>query len=357
MKLDRLTHSPDSVIDFYEEALASVGALCERTWHDRLEVVAEGRSARLWNDTGALHEVELWFSPPEDNTARDASREVFAGCPLTFRLAESMRAPQLELERVILNEEGGRRAPALEVAEKLWRAQFPETYRWQLASPFVAGFHFSLVALIRSEIQAIDQHWSLRRVAISLPDGASDNSLAQTLDLAGVATPGTTEVSWPKPEPARWREFLRAALESDLAVDLGAVKDRQSLHLRRELERVDDYFEHYEQELAARVARTGTNSAKAKTAERLAAAKTEHTRRRADQLARHEIHVHAHLDTLLLIAEPAWRAQLKIEIAHQPQTVPALFVPRARRWVRMESVCESSATPMEKMIVGGDRQG
>lgn len=334
MKLDRLTHSPDSVIDFYEEALTSVGALCERTWHDRLEVVAEGRSARLWNDTGALHEVELWFSPPEDNTARDASREVFAGCPLTFRLAESIRPSNLELDRVILNDEGGRRAPALEVAEKLWRAQYPETYRWQLASPFVADFHFSLLALIRAEIQAIDQHWSLRRVAISLPDGTPDDSLAKTLDLAEVAATGADEISWPKPQPSRWRECLRSALENDLAVDLGAVKDRQSLHLRRELDRVDDYFDHYEQELAARATRTGTESAKAKTAERLAAAKAEHTRRRADQLARHEIHVHAHLDTLLLIAEPAWRAQLKIEVAHQSQIVPALFVPRARRWVR-----------------------
>jgi hypothetical protein len=69
-----------------------------------------------------------------------------------------------------------------------------------------------------------------------------------------------------------------------------------------------------------------------KTADRLAAAKAEHGRRRADQLARHEIHVHPHVGALLLVAEKAWRAQLQVQQARQPQTIDALFVPRSRRW-------------------------
>ncbi len=338
MKIERLTPSPGAAADFYEEALTSLGGLCERTWHDRLEVVAEGRSARLWNDTGELHEVELWFPPAEDTSPRDAAKEVFPGCPLTFRLAESLRPASLALERVILNGPSGARPPAADVAEKLWRAQFPETHRWQLASPFLADNHYSLLGLLRSEIQAIDQHWSLRRIALSLPDGAPDNLLAQSFDLASVAHDSGNDISWPTPDPASWREFLRAAFETDLASDLAVITNRQSQHLGRELNRVDDYFEHYEQELAARAARTGNESAKLKTAERVAAAKVEHARRRADQVARHEIRAHAHLEALMLIAEPAWRVELTLEIAHQSRTVPALFVPRARRWMAEATV-------------------
>jgi hypothetical protein len=333
MKIERLTHSPGTVADFYEEALTSLGALCERTWHDRLEVVAEGNTARLWNDTGALHEVELWFPPPEGTAPREAAKEVFPGCPLTFRLAEALRPTPLALDRVVLAGNAGERPPPADVAEKLWRSQFPETNRWQLASPFVAERHFSLLALMRCEIQAIDQHWSLRRVVVSLPDGAPDDSLARSLDLAQVATDAGSQISCPTPDPMRCREFLRGALAEDLAFDLAAIRDRQSHHLRRELDRVDDYFEHYEQELAARAARAGNESTKLKTAGRLAAAKAEHARRRADQVARHEIRAHAHLDSLLLISESAWRAGLTFELSHRSQTASALFVPRARRWI------------------------
>jgi hypothetical protein len=332
MKMERLSHSPGTVADFYDEALTSLGALCERTWHDRLEVVAEGDSARLWNPNGALHEVELWFPPPENTAPREAAKEVFPGCPLTFRLAEALRPVPLALERVILHADGAR-APAADVAEKLWRSQFPDTNRWRLASPFVAGRHHSLVALVRCEIQAIDQHWSLRRVALSLPDGEPDESLARSLDLAQVAPDRDGANDWPATDPARWREFLRVALAADLASDLAAIRDRQAQHLRRELERVENYFEHYEQELSARAARTGNETTRLKTSERLAAAKAEHARRRDDQVARHEIRAHAHLEALRLIAESAWRTDLHVERDHCPQTLAARFVPRARRWV------------------------
>ena len=84
--------------------------------------------------------------------------------------------------------------------------------------------------------------------------------------------------------------------------------------------------------MSARAARNASQSAKVKTADRLAAAKAEHARRRADQVARHEIRVHPRLEALLLVAEPAWRGSLKVERAHVARSVAALFVPRARRW-------------------------
>jgi hypothetical protein len=58
----------------------------------------------------------------------------------------------------------------------------------------------------------------------------------------------------------------------------------------------------------------------------------EHERRRLDQLHRHEIRVIPHLDALLLLAEPAWRAKLTVAHHDVPRPCDALWVPRARRW-------------------------
>jgi len=333
MKLERLAPAPGRLADFYDEALTSLGALCERTWHDRLEVVAEGPSARLWNDGGALHEIELRFPPPEDVAPRDATREVFPGCPLTFRLAEAVCPAPPALERVVLAGEGDARPPTLDVAEKRWRAQFQDTDRWHVAAPFVRGYHFSLVALVRAELQAIDQHWSLRRIAVSLADGAPDEALAQAVDLVELDPQPADDITWPTIEPERWHHVLRNAWTQDLQADLAAVRSRQAQYLRRELERLDDYFEHYEQELAARAARTTNANTKLKAAGRLAAAQAEHARRRADQLVRHEIHARAHLEALLLVAETAWHTCLQVGRAHRPVELAACFVPRARWWV------------------------
>src|ERR1043166_3559983 len=146
MKLERLSYDAGALLGFYEQALGTLGALCERTWHDRLEIVAEGEPARLWNADGVMHEVELTFAPADATAARDAGHEVFPGCPLTFRLAEMM-CP-LALERVFIRGEDRVHAPDLAVAEKLWRAQFPDTARWRLNGSFKETAHFSLVALV-----------------------------------------------------------------------------------------------------------------------------------------------------------------------------------------------------------------
>jgi hypothetical protein len=332
VKLARIPYEPGAVLDFYEDALTTLGALCSRPWHDRLEVVAEGTAARLWNEEGALHSAELHFTPPGATGMREAAREVFPGCPLTFRLAEALRPAALTLERVVLERDASHRAPDLLVAERLWRAQFPDTARFRLTTPLTADWHFSLVVLARCEIQAIDQHWALHRLALSLAEGALDEGLAREIGFARASHNPVDHPAWPAPDPAHWSSLLQQALACDLASDLGDIRARQEQRLRHELERIDAYFENYAAELAARARR----STSTRMADRLAATKGEHARHRADQIARHEIVVVPHLDALLLVAEPAWRAVLHLERAHhQAESVVVRFVPRARRWVRI----------------------
>ena len=331
MKLERLAYKPAALVDFYEESFGALGGLCERTWHDRLEIVAEGRPAKLWNPEGSLHEIELTFAPADATAARDAAREVFPGCPLTFRLAESLRPRPLALERVVLAIESNPHPPDPIVAEKLWRAQFPDTTRWRLTESWKADYHFSLVILARCEIQAIDQHWSLHRLAIALASGEPDPNLAQYLSFAQADAEGAPGTAWPAPDLSRWQALLHSALEAELSDELASIRARQENYLRRELDRVDQYFQNYEREMTARSSRSNKTT-QLKSSERLAAAKAEHARRRADQIARHEIRVHPHLDALLFVAEPAWRGVLKVGRARMEEQVDALFVARARRW-------------------------
>ncbi|MBM3855661.1 MAG: hypothetical protein FJ399_21330 [Verrucomicrobia bacterium] len=333
MKLARIPYEPGAALDFYEDALTTLGALCARPWHDRLEVVAEGRAARLWKEDGTLHAAELHFTAPGATGVRDAAREVFPGCPLSFRLAEALRPATLALERVVLARDASHRAPDPLVAEKLWRLQFPDTARFRLTTPLIADWHYSLVALARCEVQAIDQHWALHRLALSLPDGALDEGLAREIGFARASHDPVAHPAWPTPDPAGWSKFLQQALAQDLAADLTDIRARQEQRLRHELERIDAYFETYAAELAARASRSSST----RMTDRLAATKAEHVRHRADQIARHEIVVVPHLDALLLVAEPAWRATLHLERAHHHAESPVVrFVPRARRWVRAE---------------------
>jgi hypothetical protein len=335
MKLERFSYAPESVLSFYEEGFSAMGAICERTWHDRLQILAEGRAARLWNSDGSLHEIELTFAPADVKEARDAAREVFPGCPLTFKLFETLRPAPLSLEKTLIASLGPGAVPDPVVAERLWRTQHPHTRSWRMVEPFRRDLHFSLFALVRCEIQAIDQHWSLHRLAVSLPGGERDDALARDFSLAQSESVDQ-QIAWPAADPTSWHRFLLAALDADLEPDLKAITHRQESYLRRELDRIDDYFAHYENELGARGKRTASESVKMKTAERLAAACAEHARRRADQVARHEIRVHPHFDSLLLLGELAWRSRVKVEIDHQGQERDALFVPRLRRWLKTE---------------------
>lgn len=330
MKLDRLPHEPAALIEFYQESLEQLGAVCERTWHDRLQLVAEGAAAKLWNNDGALHEAELHFPPADDTTPRNAATEVFPGSPLTFRLAEGLRPTPLPIERAMLAA-GAPRPPATDVAEKLWHAQFPHSTRWRMVTPFRAAHTFSLLALVRCEIQAIDQHWSLRRTALSLPDGERDENLAASFTFAQVESNMPSDLVWPSVPPDIFHRFISDAVELEMTDELASIRARQENYLRRELDRIDDYFQTYAAELSAR-AKSAGSSAKLKSADRLAAAQAEHARRREDQLKRHEIRIIPHLDAVLLVAEHAWQTQVSFHEHNQPRTVEAIFNPRARRW-------------------------
>jgi len=160
------------------------------------------------------------------------------------------------------------------------------------------------------------------------------NLLADQISFAQPDPALAGEAAWPVSDPAGWEAALRTALEIDLTPELADIRRRQEQYLRRELDRIDDYFANYEQELAARAAHTASSNVKLKAGERLAAAKVEHARRRADQVARHEIRVQPHFDALLLVAERAWRGSLQVELAHHPEALEARFVPRVRLWFR-----------------------
>jgi hypothetical protein len=332
MKLPRMSYEPGALADFYEEALGALGALCDRCWHDRLDVAAEGRAAALWPGSGPLHLAELRFAPPGETAARDPVREVFPGCPLTFALAEALRPSPLVLERIRIAF-GPNHAPEAAVAEKLWRSQFPDTVRWQVETPFHPATHYSVVALVRCEIQAIDQHWSLHRVALNLPGGGRDEDLARRMDIGTLESADDGNLTWPNMEASEYAELLRRAIEQEIADDLGLIRERQKAALARELERIDRYFDAYARELEARVHRNAAPEAQARFDDRLAAARSEHARHRADQAARHEILVRPHVDALLLVAEPAWKAGIRIVRGHQPAaSLEGIFVPRSRRW-------------------------
>lgn len=337
MKLARLPHNPSALAEFLQEGLEKLGAICERTWHDRLHLVAEGAAAKLWNSDGALLETELRFPRADESAPRDAAHEVFPGCPLTFHLAEALRPATLSLERVCLQPfDIHHRPPAPEVVEKLWHAQFPGANRWRMESTFRSAWHFSLLLLARCEIQAIDQHWSLHRVALSLPDGRRDDALASGLDFGEIASAPDEPIPWPAANLSAWQQWVSAAVEEELSADVAAIRRRQEDYLRRELDRIDAYFASYERELMARHSRSGSGNSRIKIEERLTAAKSEHERRRADQVHRHEIRVIPHVDALMLLAEPAWAANLTVGRNHEAQAVEARFVPRARRWVMGE---------------------
>ena len=333
MKIPRLDYDPTSALIFYQESLSVLGAITERTWHDRLEVVSEGRAAKVWNEDGGLHHQELLFASADASVARDAHQEVFPGCPLTFRLFEALRPVPLALEKAVLSLPTHNTPPNRDVMEKLWRSRYPTTRKWRLMAEVQPAFHFSLVATVRCEIQAIDQHWSLHRIAIALPGGEPDDLLAREVALLDIADGGESEVDWPRSATPQWWPLLGKAIESEMSPDLEAVRSRQQQYLQREIQRLDDYFAQYEQELSQRVSR-GKVGAKSKTNERLAAAHAEHARRRLDQVSRHEICVQPHIDSLLLVAEPCWRASLEIEEQRASQNESATFVPRARRWFR-----------------------
>ena len=86
MKFPKIPPRAEHLMDFFEQGLLSLGAVCERSWHDRLEVLAEGDGARLWRKEGELFSGELNFRDSGAAETENPEVEVFPGCPLTFQL-------------------------------------------------------------------------------------------------------------------------------------------------------------------------------------------------------------------------------------------------------------------------------
>lgn len=94
---------------------------------------------------------------------------------------------------------------------RVWQLHFPATSRWRPETNFTAARHGVRVALVRCEIRAVEQHWSLHRLAVSLPDGEPDEQLAANLELVNVSTNPPPDVAWPEPDTEAWRRHLQRA--------------------------------------------------------------------------------------------------------------------------------------------------
>ena len=328
MNLQKIAPSPGNLVEFFEEGINALGGLCERPWHNQLEVVAEGDAARLWQSDGSLFSGELSF--PEEAGPRDARRDVFGGCPLTFALAEALWAKAGRWHRFSAAAEV--KAPPMDTAQRLWIAEFGAAPQWR-ATPLVATEHFSVVITVRCEIQAIDQAWSCHRLAFSLPTGVRDSALEGALDHFTAATHGP-DPEWPDLDPAMLSQWVASSLTADMAHELASVKTRQQRYLQRELDRIEGYFNQYEAELTERMGRQRKAESKQRYEERLHAAKSDHQRKCSEQIARHAIRVVPHLDGCLLLAEPAFRTRIHWVAGGEAHETPAVFVPRIRRWFR-----------------------
>ncbi len=334
MKLDRLAYEPNPVADFFEQGLTRLGAVCERTWHNRIELLAEGAAARLWSAEGELQAVELRFPEADREGLPDAGSDVFPGCPLTFRLCE-MLWRQLAAELKVTAAAGAaeaEKAPAREVAEKTWRQQRPHSSHTSFG-PFSRTWHFTLVASQRCEVQAIEQHWFAHRVALAWPAGERDLWMERNLEqLEPVNFQMALPPCWPTTDSPRAGPLIRDRVMEDLAGELAAITARQQHYLERELNRIDDYFAEYLRELQQRARRRTAVGSGARYEERLKAAAEEHERRRDDQVKRHEISIAPHLDALLWIAEPAWSSTVAWREGREEHSRPATYLSRLRQW-------------------------
>jgi hypothetical protein len=331
MKFPKIPPRAEHLMDFFEEGLLSLGAVCERSWHDRLEVLAEGEAAHLWRKDDDFYSGELTFRDAGSAETGNPETEVFPGCPLTFQLVEALWHRLLSHSRVCLSTGVGEKPPSAEVAAKLWQAQFGTRLASQ-ASPFVPKWVYSVVVAVRCEVQAIDQSWSSHRLAFTQPEGERDSSLEFALDQMNPVEPTGEKPDWPKLDPAALSDWIGQALSTDLAPELAKIKERQELFLHRELNRIDKYFENYSRELNERAGRQRSDEAIKRSADRLEATRLEHDRRRTDQIERHTIRLLPHVDAVLTVAEPGFSTAVNLRAGREARTVPALFVPRTRRW-------------------------
>jgi hypothetical protein len=332
MKLDKIQPQPQTLLEFFEEGLPALGAVTERSWHDRLETVAEGPAAQLWNPQGELVSTELEFPNAASLRDVDASRQVFPGCPLTFHLAEILRAQRPSEFRVISSEGLSSKPLTSEVLNNTWSQQMRAAGHVTFG-PLLAEWHFTFVLLVRCEIQSTGQHWSLHRVAVSWPGGERDPLMERDFGLLIPAAAPAESVPWPHWNAEVLEALTRAAMEEEIQTEIAPIRERQQQYLQRELARIDTYFASYEAELKQRASRRSASAdAHTRHEDRLRAAQEEHQRRREDQIHRHEISVIPTVDLCVCVAERAWATRVTVRHGRESQEHPYLYVPRLRRW-------------------------
>lgn len=108
--------------------------------------------------------------------------------------------------------------PSADILLRGWTRN-TSTTRPSLAQPVKPAWHFSIVALVRSEIQAIDQHWSLHQLALAWPGGESDDALASEIAFLGDEAP-PQGIFWPTPEPSALGALIERHLRQHIACPL-----------------------------------------------------------------------------------------------------------------------------------------
>jgi len=334
MKFDKLQPHSELLIDFFSEGLQSVGGVCERTWYDKLEVVVEGPAAKAWNPNDDVVHRELRFLAVDTESAKSAETDIFPGCPLTFQLAETLWSETPSAFRIVCDAPSGKEKPSAQVLRKTWDHTFGDRGSPEF-SPIVATRHFSMVFVVRLEIQSIEQHWALHRIACAWPGAWRDHNLEENLlMLAPQKAVGGEEILWPECSPDEQNKTLRQLLEG-IRDDIGPVLGRQQKYLEKELRRIDLYFTRQIAELKSRARPTGAaKSVHTKIDERIDATRAEHARRREDQVQRHEVVVVPHVDAVTCVAEPAWQCNVRLAKNRGPALADGMFVfvPRLRRW-------------------------
>ena len=169
-------------------------------------------------------------------------------------------------------------------------------------------------------------------MAFTLPAGERDASLELMLEQLSPVAATAEEPDWPTPDVSAIPDWIGRSLLSELAPELSKIKERQQTFLRRELSRIDSYFENYARELHSRMGRQRKEDAIKRYADRLEATRVEHERRRTDQIERHTIHLLPLVDATLMVAEPALVATVGYRAGRAERSVRAIFVPRTRRW-------------------------
>jgi len=188
---------------------------------------------------------------PSTPQAAGRGRRRISRLPAHIPAGETLRGGTLQVERAALLPFDQNRPPSCDAVERLWHAQFPACPRWRLEGPFQLAWHFSVLLLARCEIQAIDQQWSLHRLALSFGDGQARRFPGRKTGFRGSQPAPGRNHHLARARPGLVAERIAAALAEELTGDLARIRARQANYLRRELDRIDDYFENYERELSS----------------------------------------------------------------------------------------------------------